>query len=537
MTYRLILAPVLWALLLGGSGAGREADSSGAGQPPLSRHAILPRDSVNTAIVPPTGKQHVVRAGGNLQKALNAAARGDEIVIAAGAKFVGTFTLPEKAGTAADGWITVRTDASNFPPPGTRVGPEHASLMPKLVTRSSQAALQTAPRASGWRIIGIEITVVPDLNQVQNGLVLLGDGSHAQNVLADVPSDLILDRVYVHGAFPTQTKRCVALNSGRSAVIDSYLTDCAGKGYDTQAILGWNGPGPYLIENNRLEGAGENVMFGGADPAIRNLVPSDITIRRNYIYKPQSWLAPWTVKNLFELKNAQRVLIEGNVLRNNWANAQSGYAVVMGSVNQEGGCYWCIVQDVTFRQNHVDSIVGGFLLFEGYQRAQWMRRVNISHNLITNLGILANTWGGNGRMFFISGHLDDLAIEHNTGYSTLGYLQFDDQTPVQKQRFTFRNNIGGAAQYNMQAPLANGANMLTTYCGTSYIFAGNVIVGGAFPPPPGNFFPRTVAEVGVIQTGPERGALRPGSPYRKGANGVPPGADMRRLARFADVDK
>ena len=532
MITKSLLAPGL-ALLLVGGGPVRHTQST---QPPLTRRAILPRDSVNTDLVPSTGRRLTVRAGGNLQRALNSAERGDQIVLAAGAKFVGTFTLPAKRGTTADGWITITTDATEFPSPGTRAGPEHAALMPKIITRSSQAALQTEPRASGWRIIGVEITVVPDLKQVQNGLVLLGDGSEAQHALADVPSDLILDRVYVHGAFPTETKRCVALNSARSAVINSYLADCAGKGYDTQAILGWNGPGPYLIENNRLEGAGENIMFGGADPKIANLVPSDITIRRNYIHKPQSWLNKWTVKNLFELKNAQRVLIEGNVLRNNWANGQSGYAVVLGSVNQDKGCSWCIVQDVTFRQNHIDSTAGGFLLFEGYQQAQWMRRVNISYNLITNVGILQQTWGGNGRMFFISGHVDDIAIENNTGFSTLGYLQFGDETAVPKQRFTFRNNVGGNAQYNLQSPLANGAAMFTTYCGTQYLYEGNVIVMTGGGKPDGNSYPRTVAEVGLIADGPERGAMRSSSPFRRsGMNGLPPGVNPRHLAKLAEV--
>jgi hypothetical protein len=53
-------------------------------------------------------------------------------------------------------------------------------------------------------------------------------------------------------------------------------------------------------------------MFGGGDPAIPNLVPSDIEIRRNYFSKPLSWRVgdpsytgvTWLVKNLLELKNA-----------------------------------------------------------------------------------------------------------------------------------------------------------------------------------------------------------------------------------------
>ena len=44
-------------------------------------------------------------------------------------------------------------------------------------------------------------------------------------------------------------------------------------GFDSQAINGWTGPGPLLIENNYLEGAGENVIFGGADPSVDRTAP------------------------------------------------------------------------------------------------------------------------------------------------------------------------------------------------------------------------------------------------------------------------
>ena len=63
-------------------------------------------------------------------------------------------------------------------------------------------------------------------------------------------------------------------------------------------------------------------MSGGNDPKIANLVPSDIEFSNNYLCKPLSWNPTdpsWdgitrTVKNLFELKNAQRVLVSGNVM-------------------------------------------------------------------------------------------------------------------------------------------------------------------------------------------------------------------------------
>ena len=97
------------------------------------------------------------------------------------------------------------------------------------------------------------------------------------------------------------------MNSASTEVLNSYISDVHGRGYDTQAICTWNGPGPFKIINNYLEAAGENVMFGGSPAAIPNLVPTDIEIRNNYFFKPLSWYVNdpsyagirWSVRNLF----------------------------------------------------------------------------------------------------------------------------------------------------------------------------------------------------------------------------------------------
>src|SRR6185436_9772860 len=123
--------------------------------------------------------------------------------------------------------------------------------------------LRTAPGAHHYRLLAVEVTVASNVT-LNYGIVTLGDGGGAQNTLAQIPHDLILDRVYVHGHSTLNVSRCVAVNSASTAVIDSYLAECHAKGFDSQAICGWNGPGPFKIVNNYLEGAGENVMFGGA---------------------------------------------------------------------------------------------------------------------------------------------------------------------------------------------------------------------------------------------------------------------------------
>ena len=73
-------------------------------------------------------------------------------------------------------------------------------------------------------------------------------------------------------------------------------------------------------------------MFGGADPRIPDAVPSDIEVVQNHMAKPLRWKkddpsfegTQWSVKNLFELKNARRVRIDGNLLEYNWPQAQNG---------------------------------------------------------------------------------------------------------------------------------------------------------------------------------------------------------------------
>ncbi|HYP28512.1 MAG TPA: hypothetical protein VE262_17495, partial [Blastocatellia bacterium] len=314
----------------------------------------LPRVYLNTAYVPATGSTIRVPAGGNLQTALNAANPGDVIVLDAGATYIAPsdgFVLPYKAGS---GWITIQTsNLAGIPAEGTRVNPSvHSAAMPKILARDAGPAIVAVTRAGQsaphhYRFVGIEIALAPTVT-FNHGLVRFGENNDVQNTMAAVPHDLIIDRCYIHGRADATLARGVGLNSARSAVIDSYISECHGVGFDTQAIAGWNGPGPFKIVNNYLEGAGENVMFGGADPKIPDLVPSDIEFRRNYCYKPLSWKVDepnyggrhWSVKNIFELKNARRVLVDGNVFENNWVDGQNGTAILFTVRNQEGTAPW-----------------------------------------------------------------------------------------------------------------------------------------------------------------------------------------------------
>lgn len=509
------------------------ANDSPRTRPSLSRPVDpeLPRQFLDTRYTPPTGRTIAVRAGANLQAALDAARPCDVLALEAGATFSGSFILPNKSGAC---WITIRTAAADghLPAQGARVTPAYANVMPKLVSPNNGAsALSTAPGAHNYRLIGLELTMAATVTET-NSIVSLGDGSGAQNTIARVPHDLILDRVYVHGHARLNMQRCISLQSASTAVIDSYLAECHGKGFDSQAICGWNGPGPFKIVNNYLEGAGENIMFGGADAAIANLTPSDIEIRHNHITRPPAWKGVWTVKNLLELKHAQRVLIEGNLFENHWLDGQDGSAIVLKSVNQDGKAPWSVTRDVTFRFNRLRNIAGGVAVaaHPEVHPALPASRMKFSDNVFDNMNV--GVFTGNGRLFQLFGELDDIIIEHNTAFTSHSVILFS--ALPQLTHFAFRDNLTTHGQYGVfGSDFGEGTPALDHYVASGYLFERNIIVGGTGRGYPArNFYPMTIADVGFVDVGRGNYRLRSMSRFSKQASdGRDPGANIDAVDR------
>jgi hypothetical protein len=495
---------------------------------PSSGPAALPRRFLNTEYVAPTGRSIAVRAGDDLQAAINAAQPGDELVLQAGATFVGNFHLPKKSG---DGWITIRADdAAGIPAPGERVSPANASRMPKVVSPNYTYALRTSVGAHHYRIVGLELTAAGDVDW---NYVILNISSGYDDSPADFAHDIIIDRSYIHGQPSLKLKRCIGLNGAAVAIIDSYVSQCHSVGQDAQAIAGWNGPGPYKIVNNYIEGSGENVMFGGGDPRIVNLIPSDIEFRRNHVYKPMAWRGKWMAKNLLELKNAQRVLIEGNVFENSWADGQIGNAFVIKSVNQDGRCAWCVTQDVTIRYNLVRNVAGGFGIADrGDRRGSTVtRRLSIENNLLLDVGL--ESLGVNGRLFTLLGALHDLRIVHNTGFGTKHSLFFERGTfaTTPLPGLVIRDNITGGGLYQISSNFGTGTKGLLVLGGANFDFVGNVVArGSAKTMPEGNYYPASIGDIGFVNLAGDDLQLSGSSPYKgKASDGSDPGVDIETL--------
>ena len=446
----------------------------------------LPRATVDVREPSTNGRTIHVAAGASLQSALDNARPGDRITLAAGATYKGPFHLPKKDG---NDWIVIASDRLRELPPWRRVDPDDARSMPKLIA-ASQSAIVAGAGAHHYRFAGIE--VAPSGNAFLYNLVELGSDDAD---LDEMPHHIVFDRSYIHGDPKKGGRRGIALNGRHIAIVNSHLSDFKEVGADSQAIAGWNGPGPFRIENNYLEAAGENVMFGGADPAVKHLVPADIEILRNHFRKPLRWKidhpeyegTPWAVKNLFELKNARRVLVEGNLLEHNWQHAQNGFAILFTPRNQKGRAPWSVVEDVTFKNNVVRHVGAGFNILgrDDNHPSQQTRRISVQNNLLIDVG---GKWGGNGRLFQLLDGTAGVSIVNNTAEQTTGGVVFGGDHDAHTG-FVFQNNVvpDNSAGF-VGSGTGVGRSSIERYFPKSTI-TGNVFIGGrAEHYPAGNHF-------------------------------------------------
>ena len=121
----------------------------------------------------------------------------------------------------------------------------------------------------------------------------------------------------------------------------------------------------------------------------------------------------WSVKNLFELKNARNVVIENNIFENHWKESQPGYAIVFTPRNSNGSCTWCVVEHVRFEYNLVRNVAAGINLlgYDGGSPSQQAVDVAFRQNLFTGL---STSLGGNAWFILMGDAPREVVLEHNT---------------------------------------------------------------------------------------------------------------------------
>jgi hypothetical protein len=387
-----------------------------------------------------------VPVGESLQAALDAAVCGAVLEVEAGAAY-GNIVLSKNCGANP---IVIRSSRADELPENVRVTPAQAPLLAKLQsTVVAEPAIKTAPGAQGYRFIGVDISTATPTAVIYD-LVRFGDGRQTQTTIASVPRGLSIDRSWIHGWSTQDVQRGVAMNCADCEIVNSYVSDIHGVGFDTQAVCAWNTPGPLRIINNYLEGAGENVLIGGADPASAEMVPSDIQIRRNHVPKPLTWKVDdptyaghhWTVKNSLELKNAKNVTIDANIFENNWTDGQTGIPILFTVRNQEGSAPYSIITNVVFTNNIVLNAQGGINLLgsDNEKPSQRSSALLVANNVFDRI---------TGPWLTMNGY-HDVTIENNTHLQTCNsgcntMLLYGEQS----LRFIYRRNVTRERAYGV----------------------------------------------------------------------------------------
>ena len=585
----------------------------------------------------------------DLQFAINDAAPGDTIVLRAGETFIGNYILRAKSSSST-AFIVIRSDApvSILPAAGERLVPEGRpgantprSALARILGRGgaakSQPVLRAEQGAHHYMFQFIEFDGTAQIGY--ETLIALG----TDDPQSAPPNNIVLDRVYIHGHPHKGQKRGVALNGRYLDVINSYISDIKAVNADSQALSGWNGQGPFKIVNNYVEGAGENIMFGGSPPANSGLIPSDIEIRRNHITKPTSWRNPillqpssvavtrtsgggslasgvhyfkvvavmttgtatavslpsaevslsvssgdratlswkgvtgasayriyrgrsaggesvytqtssavtsfvytgsgessgtppasgtkWVAKNLIEFKNAQRVVIDGNLMENNWAGGQAGYAIVLTPSSSSGLVPWTAVRDIVISNNIIRHTAGAINIL-GYDQdheSQLTEKITVRNNLFEDINP-ANWGGGLTKCFLIGQGAARVTFDSNTVMQDTTTIVAAYGAPM--PQFVFTHNVGLHGKYGVFGASSSTGNASLTRYFPGAVFTYNVLAGGnASLYPPTNKFP-TVAELYGAFVDAEEGDYRLRSSstlYSAGSGGTVPGADFGEL--------
>lgn len=571
--------------------------------------ASLPTACIDTstANTPATGSNVVVSAGGDLQAALNGAICGQHIILTAGASYTGNFTLPT-VSCPSNQWVWIQSSGlASLPAEGARYstqynstnvylpqfGPCYAgvSSLPgrptlacpttpgtytaQIITPNTSPVFTFTAGTSGVRFIGVEFTRATGTGYIAD-LISLGNVGNVDHV--------IFDRIWCHGdEQQDETDSCFS-DSATSYVasVDSYYDNfycisVSGQCTDSHPIFGGVNTTNSTTEtgikyvNNFLEGAGENMLHGGGSCLS---TPSNFEIRLNLFFKPLTWNPndpsynggvdgnPYIVKNLFEFKNAQLALVEGNQFINNWSGfSQGGEAWAITPVNQSGGCPTATDANLTIRYNQINSVDFGIELdlannggFLGAAENHYSLHDNVMDNMgycqpncptsnptiqmTTNYGITLATQAQ-----------QDVSVNHNTfvyapsstASAAIGLSSPTITSGLNQYNETFTNNVmlsfagttnlvGGSQPLNCANGQTSGTNMINA-CWANYTFGGNCFVNNGSHMWPGTNV-TSVASFPALFTNYNNGdngnyLIVSGSPCKNSAtDGTDPGADI-----------
>jgi hypothetical protein len=213
-------------------------------------------------------------------------------------------------------------------------------------------------------------------------------------------------------------------------------------------------------------------------------------------YTPTPSGHPYIVKNHFEVKNAQRLLFEANLMENSWGGfTQKGFSILLNPRNQANKCPKCLVTDVTVRYIRIRNVGGVFsisnvLSSTGGDTADG-GRYSIHDVFADNLHDVDFKGGGSFlSLLSIRPPLHDVQIDHVTAF-VRGALISILNRDAGLQNFSLTNSVfligdrraplasAGGGPVNCATKTARaGPEAVLKSCFATYKFEKNLIIGG-----------------------------------------------------------
>lgn len=299
------------------------------------------------------------------------------------------------------------------------------------------------------------------------------------------------------------------LVTGSATAVQADDNGSSEVGEGCQCITAGIGPGPYIFDNNYIQGTGNVVHFddGGVWARYRH----DYTITRNTFDTQIATLvgnpADTTGLRFFhrqqlEWKGGQRILVDGNLFQGSFADV-SPACLTIAVTPRVGG----VVSDFDFTNNQVGPACGGLnppaTVSSPLPQSEGSKRIRIANNAFnldgTTYSAVTTPTGARGWTNEGDGILEDVLMDHNTaggpgGSSTIGAVgttpsfYYDTRYPIggmvmTNNTFFYTGDLPAIKGEDVGFGCGYGADKTLMDCawtngpGTpGYTFSGNVII-------------------------------------------------------------
>jgi hypothetical protein len=538
----------------------------------------LPRVFIDTTFAMPSGTVWNVSTASQLTNALALAVGGDIIVIANGVNLQGNFNLRARSDTDWLYIVDARVAAGTFPRPAgvglltvdlaaraaCRARPSDFATPSTTSTLTSTAAnilWTTDPGAAYYRFAGLEMMSPASVTGGGVALCDIRDQTASQGTLSAQPHHIVFDRCFIHGRAGVDTRRAILANGQYIAAVDCWIEEIHGAGFESCGFASYNGAGPFKIVNDEIQAATENILFGGAQPAVFGLVPSDIEVDLCHLDKDPAWIGlNYGIKDNYEHKNGSYARFQRSFCENSWQDGQSGNSLLFQPLEDTGETAdWTAITDITLNLIRCKGVgtglvIAGRIAFgTGLMPVTPLSRFQATNVLFEDVGLRtpANgfpTVNDGGRLLQLTGDFQNVVLDHITGKAPNHAIDFGGFGPggATPNGTVIKRSLLGRGDFGIFGDtVAEGKVALDTYAGPAYDYSENALYNTTTPGanfnaytglPVSNHFTEE-ASVDYIDPSTDQWGLAIGSPYKgAGSDGKDLGCDVAALdAALANV--